>query len=200
MIEMFLLMGEVLGPDELLKAQELVAAYQAKKAYVLGRTTNLTAEDRPSVLFLYTVNPSLGGYGTNSVQNEFMETVGGINAAEMSKIGPIVDEEVLAWDPEIIIAGASKADIEVMLDDSRWQNLQAIKNERVYIVPKGLWSWNSMTAERSLLLLWMAKVVQPDFFTDLDLDAEITGFFETFFGYSLTADEIDLILAAQPPA
>ena len=48
-------------------------------------------------------------------------------------------------------------------------------------------------------MLWSAKTLHPDKFTDVDLVKETREFYATYYGYNLTEDEAKLIIAGDAP-
>ena len=49
-------------------------------------------------------------------------------------------------------------------------------------------------------MLWVAQLLHPDTFQDLDMVAETRAFYKEFLDYDLTADQATLILAGKEPA
>ena len=47
---------------------------------------------------------------------------------------------------------------------------------------------------------WMAKVINPDVFKDIDIRQEVTDFYKNFFSYDLSDEELDTILATDANA
>ena len=51
-----------------------------------------------------------------------------------------------------------------------------------------------MGIQKILLAMNMAKILHPDIFASLDMEAEVMNFYQTFYGYALTRDEANRIL------
>jgi iron complex transport system substrate-binding protein len=105
-------------------------------------------------------------------------------------------EQVLSWDPEIIIVTTEPA-IAATYADSRLANVSAIKNRRVYAVPMGAHVWGNRTIEQPLTILWAAKLFHPELFKDIVIEDEVRSFYSTFFKTSLRNDDIKTILAGR---
>ena len=105
-------------------------------------------------------------------------------------------EQVLSWDPEIIIVTTEPA-IAATYADSRLANVSAIKNRRVYAVPMGAHVWGNRTVEQPLTILWAAKLFHPELFKDIVIEDEVRSFYSAFFKTSLRDDDIKTILAGR---
>ena len=53
--------------------------------------------------------------------------------------------------------------------------------------------------EEALQILWAAKMLNPDVFADLDLEAKVKDFYAKYYGYELSDDEAAKILANEEP-
>jgi iron complex transport system substrate-binding protein len=77
-----------------------------------------------------------------------------------------------------------------MKDWEWWNELRAVKNNRVYVAPIDdpnviMTGWmNNMYGP--LGILWIAKSIHPDVFKDLDLEKEHDKFCEEIFGFSVS--------------
>ena len=49
-------------------------------------------------------------------------------------------------------------------------------------------------------MLYLAKNIQPDLFADLNMEDEIQNYYETFYGYTLSDENIQNILNHMAPA
>ena len=47
---------------------------------------------------------------------------------------------------------------------------------------------------------WMAKVINPEVFKDIDIRQDTKDFYKNFFNYDLTDEELDTILATEANA
>ena len=109
-------------------------------------------------------------------------------------------EEVLVYDPEIIFLSnfddVTPDDLyNNRLEGQDWSNVSAVKNHKVYKVPCGLYRWAPPnTLEKPLYVLWQASIIQPGIFGDVDMRAEVKSFFQEFFDYELTEEQIDYVL------
>ena len=72
--------------------------------------------------------------------------------------------------------------------------MSAVKNQQVYVNPKGMFWWCRETSEEALQFLWLAQTLYPERFVDIDMKQETADFYLKFFGISLSDAQIDNIL------
>jgi iron complex transport system substrate-binding protein len=102
-------------------------------------------------------------------------------------------EQLLAWDPDILILNAA-SDRQIIARDARFQQLKAVVNQRVFLIPVGAHTWAHRTVEQPLTVLWAAKTFHPEVFASVNLQAEVQQFYATFFGVSLSETQVQEIL------
>ena len=114
--------------------------------------------------------------------------------------GYVTAEQFVEWDPEYLFvdhAGSSGATaeevIDEMLSEDVYANVSAVKNDRVYVVPTGVFFWDA-GVQKPLLMLYLASTLHPESFEDVDMNAELKSFYSEFFSYDLTDEQAELIL------
>jgi iron complex transport system substrate-binding protein len=196
-----MLTGQVLGEAEARVAVDYVRLFRANVARVESRTRDLAVADRPKVLHTASAGVlTVDGKGT--IVDDWIRVAGGVNAAQVTGNGrPVTLEQVLAWNPDVIIVGSAPnaQSRDLILADPRWRNVEAVKRGRVIVNPAGAYLWDRHSGEAALQVLWAAKMLHPALFTDIDIKAETRGFYARFFHYRLTDGEIVSILDAVPP-
>lgn len=191
--------GEVLGP----KAKKIAAAYcdyyDSRINLVLAKTKAIPAGRRPKVYFA-TGRNVFGTQGKGSMAQWTVGAAGGtLVSKEMEQHQVDVSmEQIIAWNPDVVVIG-TVAPLGVSIDDPRWKGLDAVKGKRIYSTPEGVFSWSHGSSESFLLVMWLAKMLHPDLFRDLDIVTEVRDYYRKFYHYPLTAEEARLILAHQPP-
>jgi len=202
----FMLTGDILGDVGKQKAQLYVNYLDSKLKMVTDVTSKIPQETRPKVLHLTSLSPNIAD-GGNTIIDAWIQAAGGVNAAaEMTGNGKEVSmEQILKWNPDVIILGtlftspaAKNADLSKT--DPQWQKIKAVKNGRVYVNPIGAFMWDRYGAEEALQIQWAAKTLNPDKFTNLDMNQVTKDFYKTFFSYNLTEDETNRILTGKNPA
>ena len=93
-------------------------------------------------------------------------------------------EQIYAWNPDIIICNEAKVD-DYILSDSKWQGLGAVNEGAVYQIPIGVTRWgHPNSVETPLAILWLAKLLYPEVFTE-PLEDEIIYFYKTFYDFDI---------------
>ena len=192
-------LGEILGEQE--RAEAYATWYDEKTEMLHTALADITDEDRPSVLFLYTFdeNQTFNTVGSGMAQTSDMADAGGVNVAvdSVESFGAITVEQIAQWDPEYIIYNGTADTMEAF--KATYPSLQAVKNGNVYLQPGGVWGWSGISVENILEPLFLAKILYPDRFTDLDIGAEVKYFYETFYDFTLTDAQLEAILANEAP-
>lgn len=196
------LVGEVLGDGSEEKAEEFVKYYDGNINYVKEKTKSA---DKIKV-FVASGKGSKGSISTipdKDIDTEYINAAGGVNiVSKYISTGPTsgtVSEDfefLMKEQPDVIIAN-SKDTYDYIIDksnQSQWQDLDAVKNNRVYLNPKGTYLWSVRSAEGALQPLWLGKILHPDLFQDLDAKEKVKEFYKTNYSYELSDDEIDGIL------
>jgi iron complex transport system substrate-binding protein len=155
---------------------------------------------RPRVLHVLSLDP-LRVDGENTIIDEWIKAAGGRNAAEGQKgaIQEIPIEQVLAWQPDVIILEANAGTIEASPRKELLSRLAAVQHHRVYRNPAGVFPWDRYGPEVALQLRWTASVLQTEPQTNDKLVQETRDFCKMFFSYSLSTADAQRILQGLPP-
>jgi iron complex transport system substrate-binding protein len=193
--------GDVLGEKAKMKAGKYVDYLKRKINKIQQTLAGVPERDKPKVLHITSMSPVTVS-GRNMIMDAWIRLCGGINAAssiEMSK--QVSPEQILVWNPDIIIyAGASTVISEQnVLSNPALKNTKAGKTGRVYLNPKGLFSWDRYSVEEALQIQWAAQKFFPERFRDFDVIAETVSFYREFFNYPLTDREAEMIIKGIPP-
>lgn len=195
-----LLLGDILGEHAKKNANTIVNWHVNTEKLIKDRLKNLPENKRPKVLHFY--NGKILRPAARLYDNKMIETAGGRNvAASKANLGgaeQVSFEQVLAWDPDIILVGnfADHKPEDVYsnkLAERNWQQLKAVKNKRVYKVPMGIYRWDAPNTETHLFQLWLAKMMHPDLFADISLEKYTRDFYKTLFNHNLTDAEMAMI-------
>lgn len=193
--------GEVLGPEEAKVAAEFDRVLESNIRRVRERTDRLAPSARPKVLHTASAGVLVVD-GRDTLIDDWIRIAGGTNAADVAGLGrPVTLEQVVAWNPDVIIVGSAPnpRNREAILKDSRWRQIEAVKRGRVIANPSGAYLWDRHSPEAALQVLWAAKVLHPELFADVDLGRETREFYAKFFHYTLSDRELESILASMPP-
>ena len=206
------LTGEVMGGDVEKNAEAYISYFDQKIKLIKDRVATTPQVKKPKVLHIASMSP-LTIDGPDSITSEGIELAGGVNAADVKGNSVSVSmEQILQWNPDVIIIGRilsgnglnntaqiSNTDVDQILNNPEWQKVKAVQNKQVYTNPDGAFSWDRYSAEEALQIQWLAKLLNPDLFKDIDMVKETQYFFKTFMNYDLTTDQANRMLAGEPP-
>jgi iron complex transport system substrate-binding protein len=193
--------GDVLGETAKAKAEKYIDYLKSKINKIRQSLAGIPESKKPKVLHVTSLLP-LTVSGRNMIMDAWIKLCGGINAAtsiEMSK--QVSPEQVLVWNPDIIIyaATSSTATERDVLSNPALKNTKAGKTGRIYINPKGLFSWDRYSVEEALQIQWAAQKFFPERFRGFDIITETVSFYREFFDYPLTGREAEMIIKGIPP-
>lgn len=192
--------ADALGPAEREAAARFCAYYRVNIAKVSERVKTLPPEQRTRVY--YAGGAALSTEGRNTLVSSWIDIAGGRNVAEAMGVngmsGKVSMEDVIAADPEVIVA-MNPAVRDEILSDARWRSISAVRAGRVHVNPRGAFSWGIRGAEEAIQVLWAATMIHPELFGDIDMVAETRTFHSAFFKVALGDADIRHILNAEPP-
>lgn len=149
----------------------------------------------PSVLYLRGAADGLQ-VGAGASYNHFVtELVGGRNpaAAIKDEQATIDVEQLLTWDPDIILLGNfGPATPKDMYDDPALASLRAVRERRIYKVPLGGYRWDPPSQESPLMWQWLTGLVQGT--GAPGLRAEVAGEYQFLYGAEPTEAQLDTVL------
>ena len=190
-------LGEVIGGVQLDKAHKYSDEYLKIKSEIEAKTANLPASERPTVVQLSGAGDSLQANNGSAIGQELITLAGGINAgAEASgeSKGPsgqtkIDPEQLLSWDPELLLVDSAKIR-DAVASDPVLSDLKAVKNNNVIVIPNGAMSWAYNGPEEYLNMHFFAKAIHPELFKDVDMEAKTKAFYKEYFGFDVTDDDL----------
>ena len=197
------LTAEVLGTQGAYERAQKYNAYMQKNLKLIEeRLKDLPDSERPKVMHIGSGTKVQNVSGSGIVIDEWIKIAGGQNvAADLKGMKDVSMEQITAYAPEVIIIGgdASAKGVQTIKSDAAWKDVPAVKNDKVIRNPYGTFNWDRYSTEEALQVLWAAKTLHPQKFTDVDMVKETQEFYSTFFGYSLSADDAQRILAGEAP-
>ena len=190
-------LGDILGAQK--KAKELLKFYTDAKEYVAGRLEKIPDGERKTVYYAEGKDGLLTD-PKGSQHSILIDLCGGVNVADCKVTPgmgqtPVSMEQVLKWNPEVIIVNDATAYAKI-LSDSTWAQLKAVQNKKVYLVPHGPFSWFDRPpgVNQIIGIYWMFSILYPDQCTNLDLEKKTKEFYSKFIHYDLSDDEVTALL------
>ncbi len=193
------IMGAVAGKPA--RAAEMTARQHARLREIEAAMEGLAEAERPRVLYLSRFTHELRISSIGSYNNEYIRRAGGLsttdpqgNAMDLNSEGTVTLEQVLAWDPEVILIGnfdpAMPSDV---YDAPAWAGVSAVRNRRVYRVPSGAFYWDPPSQESALIWTWIARLLHPER-ARFDLRGDMREWYQFLYQHTLTDDEIDRVI------
>lgn len=191
--------GKAIGKSD--KAEEYRQFYEDTISYVKERVKDVPDDDLPRIY--HSINEAVRTDGPGTLGADWIAVTRAINVSvdqplkysESSYYATL--EQIYSWNPEIIICNESGVS-DYILTDEKWQGLDAVINKTVYQIPIGASRWGHQgSAETPLAILWLAKLLYPDRFTDLDIYQQTKEFYRNFYDYDLSEDMMQSILSGK---
>jgi iron complex transport system substrate-binding protein len=187
------LYAETLGKNAMSRADKYCKYLDEIIERVTSVTSTLSESNKPNVYYIR--GPEiLTTHGKYSNTRWYVEMAGGnmLSKDLEPTIASVDVEQVITWDPDIIMMGRL-ASTDPVVNDPAWSEITAVKTGKVYVNPDGVFYWD-YGSEGALFLLYLAKTFHPDKFTDIDMVKELKDYYADFYGYKLTDDEAEKIL------
>lgn len=186
----FKVMGEVLHKEK--EAATLIQLWKSKLQMLQERVAKIPEGQTKKVYYM--LGKLTHTEGSANWGQSLITTVGGINAAQEIGNGKDISvEQLLKWDPDAIIVSSNEGQF-IKTDDIKnnpqISNLKAVKNNQIYQCPIGSFWWDRPSPESVLGFMWLAKTLYPDTFADINLEQETKDFYQTFYHYPLTDQEL----------
>ena len=178
LLEMFEILAVISDSQD--KMEDLVAFYDES----ILKIQDLQLEPTKNVYL--SSNSSYLSSATSKMYQKFMiETAGGIfvaNDLEDSYWVNISPEQLQNYNPDVWLSvyGASYK-IEEILNDERFSNINAVKNQQVYTIPSRLEGWDYPTPSAILGILYTANILHEDKYTDEMLENDVSEFYKEFY-------------------
>lgn len=168
---------------------------QSVKSMAAGRSG-----PKPSILYFNRFDGGLKVAGADTYNDFYINLVGGTNPASgpdgISAPGMVgVDiEQVLAWDPEVILLGNFDASMpNDVYSDPLLRDVSAVRSKRVYKVPLGGYRWDPPGQESPLMWHWLTDIAYPQQ-GGSNVPQVTTDYFDFLYGYRLAPAELEEIL------
>ena len=91
-------------------------------------------------------------------------------------------------------AFSSSSKLNELYDDANLATIPAIQDKKVYAVPTVAHVWGNRTVEQPLTVMWALNKLYPEKYADDELSKDIEYYYEHFFDYKMSQEEIDSII------
>lgn len=193
-------LGEILGvPDQ---GRRLARYTERLLAEIDERVARVPEDQRPQVY--YARGPrGLESGAQGSINTESLTRLGARNVVQESvKMTGTISvslEQVLAWDPEVIVTVDPSFAAGVRTDGA-WSGIRAVRSNRVYLAPLVPFPWLDFppSINRLIGLRWLGRILYPDRFAG-DLRQETREFYAAFYHRAPDEAQLDALLRASTP-
>ena len=194
-------LAAILGGDAVAKAQKWEQYCRDKYKLLYDRTHSLTDAQRKTVYWGNTWGEEI--LSTYSVTYRCYE----IWLCGGKLVGPengngnfpeVTKEQLFTWNPDIILIDNHGGYPDLVMnnlykENSDYRTLKAVSSKQLYRIPSGVFFLDKGSTT-ALMLLWFAKIVQPELFSDINIVSELKNYYHEFYGYSLTDDQAQKVL------
>lgn len=197
--EAYSILGKALGEEK--RAEELAKYCKETVEDIEENSPKIKEEEKLRVY--YAEGPSgLETEPSGSWHAEIIDLVGGINVAEVVIKGDkgkseVSIEQLLKWNPDIIISWDDERGgyYSEIFKDPTWMDIKAVKNKDVYEIPNRPFNWfdRPPSVNRILGVKWLGNLLYPEVF-DYNMKEEVKEFYQKFYHYQLSEEEIDDLL------
>ena len=173
------MLGEVFGDD----AKAFAAKWEAKTG-AEASSENLFLTAGGGSFVEYWINAS----GANLVTSKY------------SDLEQIDQEEGLSLNPDtIFICGWLEYEAkDIMMNDPLWQDVPAVKNNRVFLMPTSFASYDRFSMEMPLMMSYTANQLYPDYHEFGGID-ELREFYKEYYGRDFSDDQLENMLKGLNP-
>ena len=190
--------GKLLGAED--QANKLTNFYDNMTKTVNSTVSNISDSDKVTVYYA----EGTAGLQTDpngSAHSQLITFCGGTNVANVALkqgngMSSVSMEQVLAWNPEVIITNNAQFYGSVY-SNSSWQDVKAVQDKRVYLAPTAPEGWFDRPPGVNTIIgiPWTAKVLYPDKFQNLNMDSLTKEFYSDFYHVNLTDSDVKDILS-----
>lgn len=191
--------GDLLGKQA--DAEKLAAYAQSAIERLNAIVADIPADKRPRVYYGRGPDGLETGLA-GSINTEVLGAVGAVNVAEAAGSGGLANvslEQILSWNPEIILNLDKKFQASVMQDQA-WSGINAVKDNKVYRAPASPFGWfdSPPGINRIMGVSWLTHVLYPDK-AKSDLRAEVKDFYKLFYHVDVSDGQVTGLLANATP-
>ncbi len=191
--------ADLLGVSQ--RGEELAAYAETTLKDLDALLAGIPANERPSVY--YGRGPKGLETGlAGAITTEILGAVGARNVADAAGKGSLANvslEQVLSWNPDVILTLDANARSAIVKDPS-WAGIGAVQKGRVYHTPTVPFGWfdSPPGINRLVGVPWLVSVLYPGKSSG-NLAATVRSFYKLFYHVELTDQQLDGLLADARP-
>jgi len=192
----FSFLGRVLGRER--RTRDLVTYARKTLSEMAALAGSIPDHGKVSVYYA----EGLDGLSTDcdtSGHAELINVAGGRNVhhcetRDLYGLEAVALEQVMLYDPDVILV-KEPIFFKTVFSDPRWQQLRAVKEKRVYLIPFQPFNWFDRPPSFMRLLgsKWLANLLYPKKYP-VDIVKETQDFFRLFLDVDLSPEEAGAII------
>ena len=195
------LFGELLGGAAVEKAAAYNKYFEKKTRAVYTVTSAIPEKERPAVYYGGKADNMLHTQGRNSFMH-WNAVIAGCDYLPGRLTGnyAVADmKQVLEWDPGFIFINGYIGSVDIVTSAPEWADVSAVKNGRVYRIPRTVLAWDHASRESILLMIYIAKIIHPEKFASWNMEDEVVSFYKEACGKEISHEDAGRILNCLPP-
>lgn len=133
--------------------------------------------------------------GNTMFQVELLHAAQAKNAfqeSEQSSWTPINIETLLSLNPDVIFLEYGGVSVKEVMMNPTLSELDAIKNQEVYVFPSSLETWDTPNLSYCLGVLWAYHVLYPQSVSKEDVAKEAKAFYQEFYGIDVDVETLGI--------
>ena len=184
------MMGRYFGVET--RAAEVISWMEGKFQMIDSIVAQIPEADRKTVLVL---GGESGRIAADDMLQAWMaEKAGGVYVAENTANNRnwvnVGVEQVFTWNPQFLFATSSTPldySIEELMEDDAWSAVNAVKDNHFHQIPAKLDSWDIPGVSCIIGTMYMLHKMYPEYFSQEQLEQEVTEYYEFMFGTTFDA-------------
>lgn len=194
--DVYLFLGKVLQREKRTKQLSLYCRKTLEE--IKGVVNRIPVGKRPSVYYAEGVD-GLSTECNDSIHVELLRLTGDkdvhrCHTSNHKGFEKVSLEQVILYQPDVIIA-QEKVFFDKVFQDPAWRNVQAVREGRVYLIPRHPFNWFDRPPSfmRILGLKWLTNILYPREYK-IDIVKEARDFYRLFLGVELSADQMKRVI------
>jgi iron complex transport system substrate-binding protein len=194
--DVYLFLGKVLKREE--RTKQLSSYCRKTLEEVKNVVSRIPAKKRPSVYYAEGMD-GLSTECNDSIHVELLRIAGDkdvhrCHTSNHKGFEKVSIEQVMLYNPDVIVA-QEKVFYDKVYSDPVWQNVKAVRDKRVYLIPRAPFNWFDRPPSfmRILGLKWLTNCLYPNEYR-IDIVKEAQAFYGLFLGVEVSNEEMRRII------
>jgi iron complex transport system substrate-binding protein len=191
--------SDIFGPESAITAEKYCKYFDNIIFKIYSVTSRIPDKMKPDIYYCSRAN-LLSTQGKNTIMQWYTEIAGGnfLTKYLQTYFADVNMEQVISWNPDIILVGFQGSK-EAIKENPGWDSIKAVKKQKVYEIPKGIFWWDLAGGDSIMLPMYMAKKFHPELFKDLNLIEEMKKFYSEIYHKRISSGDAGRILDSLPP-